>query len=119
MNQKLDEKQARFQSFTTSTRLGDIASNLSRIRSFVQVAHKEAVVSVISETTWFIEWTAAEIDPELAEELVNIQVQLAGWELSWDSIWNNETAISEVVEQSHIWSERVSDMSGLLSESVA
>lgn len=119
MNQKLDEKQVRFQSFATSTRLGHIASNLSRIRSFSQVAHKEAVASVISETTWLIEWTAAEIEPEQAEELVNIQIQLARWELSWDSIWENETVGAEVAEQSGVWSEQVLDMSGLLSESIA
>jgi len=28
------------------------------------------------ETICFIEWAAAEIEPEYAEELVNIQVQL-------------------------------------------
>ena len=119
MNQKLDEKQARFQSFTTSTRLGHIASNLSRIRSFAQVAHKEAVVSVISETTWFIEWAAAEIEPEQAEELVNIQIELVRWESIWDNIWANETVRAEIADQSRIWSERVLDMSGLLSEFVA
>jgi hypothetical protein len=119
MNQNLNEKQTGFQAFTTSNRLGHIASNLSRIKSFSQIPHKEAVLSVIAQTKWFIEWTAAEIDPEQAEELVNIQVQLAIWELSWDSIWNNKTAISEIAEQSRLWSGRVLEMSGLLSESVA
>jgi hypothetical protein len=32
------------------------------------------LIVVIDETEWFIEWTAAEIEPEQAEELVNIQV---------------------------------------------
>jgi len=118
MNQKLNEKQARFQQLNTSTRLGHIASNLSRIKSFSQVAHKQAVASVISETTWFIEWTAADIEPEQAEELVNIQIQLTRWQLSWDSIWENAQVRAEVVEQSGTWSEQVLNMSGLLSESI-
>ncbi|MHC5855212.1 hypothetical protein [Nostoc sp.] len=55
MNQKLDEKQARFQSENTSLRLGHIASNLARIRTFCNSAYKEAVESVTDETICFIE----------------------------------------------------------------
>lgn len=116
MNQNLDEKQARFQRDNIQTRLGHIASNLARIKSFCSVAHKEAVMSVIAETKWFIEWTAAEIEPLQAEELVNIQVQLAMSELSWDEIWLHEKARTEVAEQAGVWSGRVLDMSGLLCD---
>ncbi|MBD2385434.1 hypothetical protein [Cylindrospermum sp. FACHB-282] len=120
MNQNLDEKQAHFQRDNNiPNRLGHIAANLARIRSFSHIAYKEAVTSIISETKWFIEWTAAEIEPLQAEELVNIQVQLAMWELSWDDIWVDEKVRTEVAEQSGVWSERVLDMSGLLSESIA
>ena len=119
MNQNLDKKRASFQSENTSIRLGHIASNLARIKSFSFIAHKEAVSSVIDETKWFIEWTAAEIEPVYAEELVNIQVQLAIWELSWDDIWLNDKTRSEVAQLAGMWSERVLDMSGLLSESIA
>lgn len=119
MNQKGDDKQARFQSENTSNRLGHIASNLARIRTFCNSAYKEAVLSVADETMYFIEWTAAEIEPEYAEELVNIQVQLARWKLKFDSIWSDDTERIKMSEQSTAWSERVLDMSGLLSESIA
>jgi len=119
MNQNFNEKQARFQLNNIPNRLGHIAANLARIKSFSQIAYKEAVKSLISETKWFIEWTAAEIEPVQAEELVNIQVQLAVWELTWDDIWEDEKVRAEVAEQSSIWSEPVLDMSGLLSESIA
>ncbi|MBD2446936.1 hypothetical protein H6G76_07110 [Nostoc sp. FACHB-152] len=119
MNQNLDEKKARFQSVNTSTRLGHIASNLARIRTFCNSTYKEAVESLAEETTWFIEWTAAEIEPEYAEELVNIQVQLARWKLTLDSIWSNDSERKKISEQSNAWSERVLDMSGLVSESIA
>lgn len=119
MNQNLDKKQERFQGENISIRLGHIASNLARIKSFSFIAHKEAVSSVIDETKWFIEWTAAEIEPVYAEELVNIQVQLAMWELSWDDIWSDEKIRTEVAQQAGVWSERVLDLSGLLYELTA
>ncbi|OCQ98900.1 hypothetical protein BCD64_22925 [Nostoc sp. MBR 210] len=117
MNQNLDEKKARFQSENTSTRLGHIAANLARIRTFCHTFYREAVESVADETMWFIEWTAAEIEPEYAEELVNIQVQLARWQLAFDRIWSDDSERRKIGEQSHTWSARVLDMSGLLSES--
>ncbi len=113
----LDEKQARFQSDDISHRLGHTASNLARVRSFCNTAYKEAVKAVLNETQWFIEWTAAEIEPEEAEELVNIQVQLARWELTLDTIWLDEKKRGEIAQQAEAWSGRVLDISGLLLES--
>ncbi|AFZ28218.1 hypothetical protein Cylst_6425 (plasmid) [Cylindrospermum stagnale PCC 7417] len=101
------------------TRLGHIASNLARIRTFCNTAYKEAVESVTDETLWFIEWTAAEIEPEYAEELVNIQVKLARWKLTFDNILSNDKERRKIAEQSSALSQRVLDMSGLLSESLA
>jgi hypothetical protein len=118
MNQNLNEKQARFQGENTSHRLGHIASNLARLRTFCDTAYPEAVKSVADETMCFIEWTAAEIEPEYAEELVNIQVQLARWRLTFDSILSDDSKQREMSEQCNIWSGRVLDMSGLLSESI-
>lgn len=118
MNQKLDEKQVRFQSENTSNRLGHIASNLARLRTFCNTAYPEAVKSVADETICFIEWTAAEIEPEYAEELVNIQVQLARWKIKFDSLWSDESERTNMSEQASVWSGRVLDMSGLLSETM-
>lgn len=118
MNQNLDEKQARFQGENTSHRLGHIASNLARLRTFCDTAYPEAVKSVADETICFIEWTAAEIESEYAEELVNIQIQLARWKLKFDSLWSDESERKNMSAQASTWSERVLDMSGLLSESI-
>jgi hypothetical protein len=115
----LNEKQARFQSDDIPHRLGHTASNLARVRSFCNTAYKEAMAAVLNETQWFIEWTAGELEPEQAEELVNIQVQLARWELTLDNIWLDEKKRAEVAQQAQTWSERVLDMSGLLLESTA
>lgn len=119
MNQNLDKKQERFKRDNIVNRLGHIASNLARIRSFYNTAYQEAVQSVTDETLWFIEWTAAEVEPEYAEELVNIQVQLARWELNLDNIWFDDSKRKKIAEQSDIFSQRVLEMSGLLSETIA
>jgi hypothetical protein len=114
----LDDKKARFQNEDTPHRLGDIASNLARIRSFFNSAFKKGIEVVIDETEWFIEWTAAEIEPEQAEELVNIQVQLALWQLNLDNILLDELYRGEVATTVETYSQKVLDMSGLI-DSVA
>jgi hypothetical protein len=114
----LDEKKARFQNEDISHRLGHIASNLARVRSFFNSAFQKGVEVVIDETEWFIEWTAAEIEPEQAEELVNMQVQLVRWQLNLDSIFLDNTHREEVAIVAEAYSQKVLNMSGLI-DSVA
>lgn len=46
-----------------TVRLGGLAANLSRIKSFAgHDANREAVESMIEESKYFIEWTAAEAE---------------------------------------------------------
>jgi hypothetical protein len=60
-------------------RLGGLAANLSRIKSFVsREGNREAVESLIDESKYFIEWTAAEAEVSTAAELVELQVQRHG-----------------------------------------
>ncbi len=96
-------------------RLGGLAANLSRIKSFA--AHegsREAIGSMIDESKFFIEWTAAEAEVGTAAELVELQVQLARWRRNWMRIWSDPVQRHQVAEQSEAWSKRVLEMSGLL-----
>jgi len=96
-------------------RLGGLAANLARIKSFSSpTANREAVEGLIDENKFLIEWTAPEADIDTAAELVELQIQLAVWQRSWASIWADTVQRMQVAEQSRIWSERVLDMSGLL-----
>jgi hypothetical protein len=96
-------------------RLGGLAANLSRIKSFASHdANREAVESLIDESKYFIEWTAAEAGVDTAAELVELQVQLARWQHNWARIWADPAQRSQVAEQSSAWSKRVLEMSGLL-----
>ena len=96
-------------------RLGGLAANLARIKSFSDHPdHCKAVESLLDESKFFIEWTAADADVNTAAALVELQVQLAQWQRSWADIWTNTLQRMKVAEQMQHWSRRVLDMSGLL-----
>ncbi len=97
-------------------RLGGLAANLARIRSFSSNAENYDVIeSLLDESKFFIEWTAAEMDVDRAAELVDLQIQLALWQISLARIWEDASQRVKIAEQSRLWSERVLDMTGLLS----
>ena len=97
-------------------RLGGLAANLSRIKSFAsREGNREAVESLIDESKYFIEWTAAEAEIDAAAVLVELQVQLARWQHNWPRIWADPAQRRQVAEQSAAWSRRVLEMSGLLN----
>jgi hypothetical protein len=95
-------------------RLGGLAANLGRIQSFAAGGASDAVVeSLMDESKYFIEWTAAEAEVNIAAELVELQVELAGWQLRWRRT-RDAVLREQVVDQAGVWSDRVLEMSGLL-----
>ena len=100
---------------TIPIRLGGLAANLSRIKSFsAHDASQPVVEGLIEESKLFIEWTAAEAGIEAAAELVELQIQLSRWQRNWLKIWPDQAQRKEVAEQSAEWSRRVLGLSGLL-----
>jgi hypothetical protein len=96
-------------------RLGGIAANLSRVKSFAaHDANCEAVASLLEESKLFIEWTAGEADISTAAELVELQVQLSLWQRALGEIWQNSAQRQQVASTSGKWSQRVLELSGLL-----
>jgi len=97
-------------------RLGNLASNLARIKSRCQnSANGELVENLLQESKIFIEWTANDAEVEIAAELVELQVQLACWQYRWTRIWEDAEQRMRVAEETKIWSEKVLNMSGLLA----
>ena len=95
--------------------MGGLAADLSRIKTFAShYANRDGVESMIDESKYFIEWTAAEVEVDTAAELVELQVQLARWQRNWARIWADPAQRRQVAERSAAWSQRVLDMSGLL-----
>ncbi len=96
-------------------RLGGLAANLARIKSFSDHPdHRDAVESLLEESKFFIEWTALDAGLDLQAELIELQVQLARWQHSWSKIWADSVQRTAIVEQASDWSKRLLDMSGLL-----
>ena len=97
-------------------RLGGLAANLRRVNSFAgHEANFEAVEGLLDESKFFIEWTAREAELDIAAKLVELQIQIACWQRDLATIWSNPAQRSQIAEQSRVWSDRVLDMSGLLS----
>lgn len=99
------------------TRLGGVAANLARVKSFsTHPENGDLVSSLVTESKYFIEWTAAEAEVEVAAELVELQLQLVRWQRTWPTIWPDPIKRQEVADTAKRWSDRVLALSGLLEE---
>ena len=109
------QTQARYLQDTLPVRLGGLAANLSRVKSFARHdANQAAVASLLEESKRFIEWTAHEAEISTAAELVELQIQLAVWGQAWDKIWSDSHQRQEMVQISSQWAQRILALSGLL-----
>jgi|SRR5581483_1081678 hypothetical protein len=96
--------------------LGGIAANLERIRVYSQHESRCSLVeNMIDESKYLIEWIGAGADLEAQTELVDIQIQLAVWQLNWQAIWNDVERRQQVARQAGQWSERLLELSGVLN----
>ena len=96
-------------------RLGNLASNLSRLKSFAgNTALSEAARRVLVESEFFIEWAAADADLSLQVELLELQRTLARWQLGLDGIWEDSEKRRGLAEQAGRWSDLLLIRSGLI-----
>jgi len=63
------------------TRLGNLASNLARIAACAERGRNSTLPPLLRETQWFIEWTGPELALSQQMELVQLQIELARWQL--------------------------------------
>ena len=99
-----------------SVRLGGLAANLSRIKSFASNENNKVLVeSLIDESKHFIEWTAHEAEIETAAQLIELQVQLALLQIKLNNLWLEPEQRKKISEISNAWSQQVLIASGLLS----
>ncbi len=96
-------------------RLAGLAADLGRIASSARhPAGSASVVEMLKESQYFIEWTAAEAEPEIAVELVDIQIMLSLWLKAWPEAQHNQAQRTLLSFQAKKWSDQVLDYSGLL-----
>lgn len=112
---KLDKLRTRYLNDSIPIRLGGLAANLARVASFSKNDdHHKVVSTTLQESKWFIEWTASELNIEDIVELVQLQIQMAKWQIQSHKKWNDQNWRTELAEQSREWSQRLLKMSGLL-----
>lgn len=111
------ERKNRYLRDSLPVRLGGLAANLARVKSFSTNADNAAAVfDLFEESKFFIEWTAADAEIKTAENLVELQLQIAVWQRNWKLIWPDEIRRNEMAGSSLAWSNRVILSSGLLDK---
>lgn len=109
-----EQLKSRYQQTDLPTRLGALASNLSRIHSLSVRGEQSAVIAhLIRESQFLIEWTAPSLEIEVAAELVELQRLLGNWYYHWDEIWVTPERRDQVVNQAQSWSDFVLERSRL------
>jgi hypothetical protein len=95
-------------------RLGGLAATLGRISSSARKSSDPAIVSdLLDEARRLIEWTAGETMPEVAAELVQIQIMLTVWQKAWRTASENPNERLLLSLQAKDWSDKAVDFSGL------
>jgi len=90
------------------TRLAGLAASLGRVASGARRATGGAATqAMLEECQYFIEWTAAEMPLDLAEELVDVQVLLALWRRAWPEAQHSTSQRSLLAVQAAQWTERI------------
>jgi hypothetical protein len=100
-----------------AVRLGGLAANLARIRSFAaHEANRESIESLLYESKFFIEWTAPDTEINTAAELAELQIRLACWERNLSKMWSDRSQRKQIAELAGSWSNRILQLSGLLEK---
>jgi len=99
----------RFLKDDITVRLGGIASNLARLKSFSKMPdNKKVIRDLIEESKFFIEWTAPEASLDIQQELVNIQLKLALYQYSAEQ--------NEIANSADKWADKLIKLSGILKK---
>jgi hypothetical protein len=111
----MDERKQRYLRDGIAIRLGGLAANLTRIKTFSEHdGHREAVQSLIEESKYFIEWTTMELEIDIQALLVSLQIQLALWQVRLDRIWMDAAQRSSLAAEVDTFSRKVLKLSGLV-----
>ncbi len=114
---KLFATRERFLRDRVPVRLGGIASNLARIRSFSEdPTLGNAVQGVLLQTGLFIDWVAPDLDLEQQALLLEVQRLIARSRARWDRLWTDPIERTTLGREAGRWSDRILALSGLASE---
>jgi len=88
-------------------RMGNLASNLLRLSNWVRIREKdEAIIDLMREVAWFMEWNGDFASPELAD----MQREICRWR----RIWPVEEVRAILALRTLQMSNRILELSGLV-----
>jgi len=124
MMKNLNTRKDSYLRLDRSRQIGNLASELARIRSNLRegdAVGAQVAISSLEMCQYFTEWTITtlnlldnEADLALAEELLRLGRQVTGWKHHWQSIWQDageRSRVAVIVEQ---WRGQMLERSGLL-----
>jgi hypothetical protein len=110
-----EELRQRFLRDPLPRRLAGLAATFGRISSSARRSNDPSVVTdLLDEARHLIEWTAGEIEPEMAGELMPIQTLLTIWQKAWATASQDKRQRLLLSVQAKDWSDRLVDFSGLV-----
>ena len=95
--------------------LGELASSLAHLKSWVQSSDSHQVVPVVLEESLLYLSLIQQNTQINHGELNQLQLVLQGWQRNWDNIKSQSSQTANIADVASSWSQRVLDMSGLLS----
>lgn len=105
----------RFMHDALPRRLGGLSATLGRISSSARASSDPTqVASLLDEAKHLIEWTAADADPEIGSELVNMQRLIVLWQKAWEKSEATREQRTLLATQAKQWSDQALEFSGLL-----
>jgi hypothetical protein len=105
----LERMRERFIRDGSSVRLGNLASNLLRLNKWILMRHNDgAIVDLMREIAWLMEWSGDLASAELAD----MQREICRWR----RIWPVEKARHILALRASQMSNRVLEWSGLLEQ---
>ena len=112
-----ERKRERYLRDPLPIRLAGLAADFERIASSARHPGGSAsVVEMLEESQYYIEWTAAEAEPEIAGELVDIQRMIVAWRRAWPEAQHSPAQRVLLSVQAKIWADQVLEYSGMLEE---
>jgi len=113
----LEAIRTRYLQQDSARRLGGLAANLARIASFADNPNNfKAVETIIEESKFLIEWMAPDLPSDVQTKLVELQIQLAIWHLTFSKICQNPESLKKMITQASAWSKELLKLSGLIEK---
>lgn len=113
----LESRKERYMRDSEPIRMGGLAANLARIKSFSENDDNAvAVYHLLEESKFYIEWAGLEMDADKAKEIVDLQRRISSWQLKFDEVWKDKARRRMLARSSAYWSSLILKNSGLLEK---